>query len=192
MRYPIADDEPASKLDEVDETLVWELSRNSRISNAALAESAGIAPSTCYHRVKALQDAGVLQSFHAQIDLDAVGLPLQAIVTVRLHAQARDRVREYAHKAILLPQVLNLFYIGGQGDFLIHVACTSSAQLRDIVASRLSADPIVASTQTNIVFDHMVGVQYMDHVSGFSEVRKSIDGKPLWPPADPRVTRRDQ
>ncbi|CAN5559783.1 Lrp/AsnC family transcriptional regulator [soil metagenome] len=191
MRNPLAEDEPASRLDEIDEILVWELTRNSRISNAALAEAAGIAPSTCHHRVKALQDAGVLQSYHAQIDLGAVGLPLQAIISIRLHAQARDRVREYAHKAILLPQVINLFYIGGQGDFLVHVACTSSEQLRDVVAAKLSADPIVASTHTSIVFDHMAGVQYMDHVTGFRDVRRAIDETPLWPPADSRVSRRD-
>ena len=191
MRYPIADDEPASRLDEIDEVLVWELTRNSRISNAAVAEAAGIAPSTCHHRVKALQDAGVLQSYHAEIDLDSVGLPLQAIISIRLHTRARDRVREYARKAILLPQVLNLFYIGGPVDFLIHVACTSSSQLRDVVAAKLSSDPIVASTDTSIVFDHMAGVQYMDHVTGFRDVRKPIDDSPLWPPADPRVSRRD-
>lgn len=191
MRFPISDPQPASKLDEVDEILVWELSRNSRISNAALAEAAGIAPSTCHHRVKALQDAGVLQSYHAQIDLEAVGLPLQAIVSVRLHAQGRDRVRDYARSAILLPQVLNVFHISGQGDFLIHVACTSSAQLRDLVGTKLSSNPIVASTQTSIVFDHMVGVQYMDHVIGFGGVREAIDDHPLWPPADTRVSRRE-
>ncbi|MET8831739.1 Lrp/AsnC family transcriptional regulator [Streptomyces sp. NPDC004610] len=166
-------------MDAIDEILLWELARNARITNSALAEIAGIAPSTCHNRVKAMQDAGVIQSYHAQIDLEAIGFPVQALVSVNLRAQAREDIRTYAQRAILLPQVLNLFFIGGQHDFLIHVACTSTRQLRDFVATRLSMDPAVAGTQTNIVFDHMLGHQHMDHVSGLTHMRRSIeDGSP--------------
>ena len=162
------------ELDDVDEILIRELQRNARISNNALAALAGIAPSTCHTRVKALQDAGVIESYHASVNLEAVGLPIQAIVSVRLRSQARDQIRTYAQRAVLLPQVINLFFIGGPEDFLIHVACASISQLRDFVAAKLSMDPAVASTNTSIVFDHLVGVQHMSHVSGLAEVRREL------------------
>lgn len=162
-----------SGLDETDEQIVWELTRNARLSNKELAERVGVAPSTCLVRVRALQDQGVLRSFHAQPDLGALGLPIEAIVAVRLKAQARAQINTYARRVVTLPNVLNVFFLGGADDFLIHVACTSTAQLRDFVAAELSMDDSVASTQTNIVFDHLLGVEHMAPNGRWRDVRSA-------------------
>lgn len=159
------------QLDDLDEQILWELARDARLPNNELAKKLHVSPSTTINRVRALKEKGVLQSTHATIDLAAVGLPVQAVVSVRIHPQARRALKEYAKRVILLPPVMNLFWMGGPDDFLIHVLCTSTAQLRDFVAMNLSADPAVAAAQTNVVFEHLLGVQHMDHVSGFEEIR---------------------
>lgn len=141
------------RLDRLDERILWELSRDADVTNQALAERLHVAPSTTLARTKALRASGVLGRAHADIDYGAVGLPLQAIVAVRLRAQARPAIRSYAEQVIREPNVLNIYFLGGQTDFLIHVATTSPEQLRDFVAKRLSMDPAVASTETQIVFD---------------------------------------
>jgi DNA-binding Lrp family transcriptional regulator len=160
-----------ARLDELDEQILWELVRDARIPNNELAKRVHVSPSTTINRVRALKERGVLQSAHATFDMAAVGLPVQAVVSVRIHPQARRALREYAERVILLAPVMNLFWMGGPDDFLIHVHCASTAHLRDFVATDLSADPAVASAQTNVVFDHLLGAQHMDHVSGFAEVR---------------------
>ncbi|MCU1524061.1 MAG: AsnC family transcriptional regulator [Microbacteriaceae bacterium] len=93
----------------------------------------------------------MLRSYHAHPDWAALGLPIQAIVAIRLKAQARGVIDTYARRVITLPNVLNVFFLGGADDFLIYVACASTAKLRDFVAQQLSMDNSVASTQTNIV-----------------------------------------
>lgn len=159
-------------LDETDERIVWELTRNARLSNKDLAERVGVAPSTCLVRVRALQDAGVIRSFHAHPDWAALGLSVEAIVAVRLRAQARGQIQTYAQRVIALPNVINVFFLGGADDFFIHVACSSTAQLRDFVAQQLSMDTSVASTQTNIVFDHLSGIEHMGPGTGWAEARR--------------------
>ena len=161
-------------IDEIDERIVWELCREGRLPNKELAERVGIAPSTCLVRVRALHESGVLRSFHAQPDWASLGLPIEAIVAVRLKAQARAQVKSYAQRVITLPNVLNVFFLGGADDFLIHLACTSTGQLRDFVASELSMDNSVASTQTNIVFDHLIGVEHMQPGRSWSELRGAV------------------
>ncbi|MCU1438355.1 MAG: AsnC family transcriptional regulator [Naasia sp.] len=161
----------ANGIDEIDEQIVWELTRDARLSNKELAERVGVAPSTCLVRVRALQEQGVLRSFHAQPDMAALGLPIEAIVAVRLQAQARAQISTYARRVVTLPNVLNVFFLGGGDDFLIHVACASTAQLRDFVASELSMDESVASTQTNIVFDHLLGARHMAPGGRWRDVR---------------------
>lgn len=163
-------------IDEIDERIVWELCRDGRLPNKDLAERVGIAPSTCLTRVRVLQASGVLRSFHAQPDWASLGLPIEAIVAVRLKAQARAQITTYAQRVITLPNVLNVFFLGGADDFHIHVACSSTGQLRDFVATELSLDTSVASTQTNIIFDHLIGVEHMHPGGSWGEVRDAVPG----------------
>ncbi len=164
---------PHKELDVLDERILWALSRDARMSNAALAERLRVAPSTTLTRFRAMRESGVLRSTHAEIDYRAVGLPLQAIVAVRLRAQARPAVQTYAERIVALPNVLNIFFLGGQTDFLIHVVTASPEQLRDFVATRLSMDPAVASTETQIVFDWHRGLEHRSADGGFEQLRRS-------------------
>ncbi len=159
-------------LDGIDEHIVWELTRNARLTNKELADRVGVAPSTCLVRVRALQDAGVIRSFHAHPDWAALGLSVEAIVAVRLRAQARGEIETFAQRVIQLPNVINVFFLGGADDFFIHVACSSTAQLRDFVAQQLSMDTSVAMTQTNIVFDHLSGIEHMGPGAGWAQARR--------------------
>ena len=159
-------------IDPTDERILWELRRDAGLTNAALAALVGLSPSTTHARVRALRESGVLGAAHADVDLGALGLPLQAIVAVRLRAQARPAIKTYAEKVSRLPNVLNIFFLGGQTDFLIHVVTTSPAQLRDFVATRLSMDPAVASTETQIVFDW---VRTSGRAGDFGDLRDPIE-----------------
>lgn len=96
-------------------------------------------------------------------------------MSVRLRPQSRGDIKSYATRIIRLPNVLNVFFIGGPDDFLVHVACTGTEQLRDFVAHSLSSDLAVASTQTHIVFDHLFEPQYTRLISGFDDMRRRID-----------------
>lgn len=144
-------------LDETDRAILRVLVEDARTPNNALAEKVGIAPSTCLARVRSLRKRRILLGYHADVDLASVGLSLQAIVAVRLHAQARGDVRNYAQRVARLPRVLDVYFLGGADDFFVHLACASTAELRDFVAEHLSLDPAVSYTQTSIVFDHVRG-----------------------------------
>lgn len=164
--------EPRPALDELDEAILWELQGDARATNVMLADRLGVSTSTIVNRLRVLRERKVLLSSHASVDLSAVGLPIMAIVAVRLKPQARPELKAFAQRAILLPPVLNLYFLGGADDFLIHVAAASTDQLRDFVASELSMDAAVAFTQTHIVFDYLVGAQHPGEATSFREVRE--------------------
>jgi DNA-binding Lrp family transcriptional regulator len=142
-------------LDDVDRRLVRELLANARIPNNALAHRVGIAPSTCLGRVRALRERGVIRGYHADVDPAALGRPIQAMIAVRLQAHARGHIPDFMAKIAKLPEVLNVFFLGGADDFHVHIAATSTDNLRDFVVVNLSGDPDVALTETNLIFDHI-------------------------------------
>ncbi|WP_239003894.1 Lrp/AsnC family transcriptional regulator [Nocardia panacis] len=144
----------ASPIDEIDRILLDNLARDGRMTNNALAEAAGIAPSTCLGRVRALVERGIIRGFHADIDPAAVGRSLQAMVAVRVRTDARGQLAAFGDKMADIHQVLNVYFIAGADDYLIHVATADSDELRRFVLDHLSADPVVASTETILIFEH--------------------------------------
>jgi DNA-binding Lrp family transcriptional regulator len=165
-------------LDETDHRILRELARDARIANNALAQQAGIAPSTCLARVRALREHGVIRGYHADIDPAALGRPLQAMVAVRLQATARGHLRAFAAGMGRLPEVLNVFFLAGKDDFLLHVAAQSTESLRDFV-SELSASPDVAYTETSLIFEHVR--------ADMGWLARSSRGSPAWRLAPARL-----
>lgn len=144
-----------ASLDDIDRILLDELSRNARIPNNALAARANIAPSTCLVRVRSLIERGVLRGFHADIDPAALGQQLQAMIAVRVQANARHHLGQFAEQLATLDEVLDVYFIAGADDYLIHVATADSDGLRRFVLEHLSAHPAVASTETILIFEHL-------------------------------------
>jgi len=141
-------------LDATDRAIVRLLSAEGRMPNNALAEAVGIAPSTCLGRVRALVDHGVIRGFHADVDPASVGLGIQVLIAVRLQADARANIGTFARDISRLPGVMNVFFLGGADDFIIHAAASDTDALRDFVAEHLSRRPDVANTVTNLIFEH--------------------------------------
>ncbi|KQO62379.1 Lrp/AsnC family transcriptional regulator [Curtobacterium sp. Leaf261] len=159
------------RIDEVDERILWVLAADARIPNNRLAAMVGVAPSTCLTRVRALEEAGVIRGYAASIDASRLGFSIEAMVSVRVHAAARRELREFAKRLLRVPVVLDVSFLAGDKDFLVHIACTSTEQLRDFVADELSGDPSVATTQTNIVFERLVADR-TDQARSYAELRR--------------------
>ncbi|MCV7278527.1 Lrp/AsnC family transcriptional regulator [Mycolicibacterium flavescens] len=144
-------------LDDVDRRILTALHRDARLSNNALAEQVGIAPSTCHGRVRRLQDIGVIRGFYTDIDPAAIGLPLQAMISVSLQSNARGKIHSFIQQIRQRPQVMDVYFLAGADDFILHVAARDTDDLRSFVVENLNADADVAGTQTSLIFEHMRG-----------------------------------
>ena len=144
-------------LDAIDRAILVALSENARLSNKALAERVGIAPSTCLARVNALREAGVLLGFHAEIDLAALGRPLQAMIAVRLAVHAREQIDAFTDAVRELPGVLSVFHMTGVTDYLVWVAAADTQDLREFVVDHLATHPAVSHAETSLIYEHRRG-----------------------------------
>ncbi|PZS34328.1 MAG: AsnC family transcriptional regulator [Pseudonocardiales bacterium] len=152
---PLSPNNVRPVLDAIDRRILAHLAADARMPNNALAEVVGIAPSTCLGRVRALRESGVIRGYHADIDPSALGRPIQAMIAVRLQSHARGHITEFTAMVAALPEVLNVFFLGGTDDFLVHIAATGTENLRDFVVVNLSGNPDVALTETNLIFEHV-------------------------------------
>jgi DNA-binding Lrp family transcriptional regulator len=145
------------RLDDTDRAILEALSADARISNARLAERVGVAPSTALQRVRQLRAAGVLRGFHAEIDLAALGRPLQAMVAVRLTVHNREQIETFTTNVRQLPGVLTVFHLAGATDYLVWLAAADAQDLREFVVEHLASDPAVAHAETSLIYEHRRG-----------------------------------
>ncbi|MGP9780963.1 AsnC family transcriptional regulator [Arthrobacter sp. MYb229] len=143
------------QVDETDLAILVELHKDARLANNILAQRVGLAPSTCLGRVKALRTRGIIEGYHARINEKLLGVTVHAMISVVVAAQARDRMLHAAKNLADLPQVRDVFVLGGTPDLLVRVATRSIDELRTFVASHLGSNNAFSSTQTNIIFEHL-------------------------------------
>lgn len=148
---------PDTRLDEIDGLLIAELRADARLPNNLLAERVGIAPSTCSQRLRRLREVGAILGYHADVAPEALGLPIQAMISVRLQPSARSNIGDFTRRLAELPGVLNVYFLAGTVDFVIQVAAASPDGLRQFVTDHLSASREFATTETSLVFEHLRG-----------------------------------
>jgi DNA-binding Lrp family transcriptional regulator len=144
-------------LDDTDHALLRALVDDARVSNKDLAEKVGIAQSTCLARVRALREAGVIRGYHADVDPKALGHDLQAMIAIRLQPHARGAMAQFAAELSRRPEVLDVYFVAGADDFLVHVATAGTDALRRFVADALNRNRAIAGTETSLIFEHTRG-----------------------------------
>jgi DNA-binding Lrp family transcriptional regulator len=142
-------------LDAIDSALLALLQNDARRTNRDLAQALGIAPSTCLERVRSLRRRGLVVGYHAQVDLAAMGRPLQALIAVRVRPPNRAVIDGFRAFVEQLPEVLSVFVVSGGDDFLIHVAVRDTDQLQALVLDKLTRRKELADVRTSIVYEHM-------------------------------------
>ncbi|MGQ1795760.1 AsnC family transcriptional regulator [Kocuria sp. CNJ-770] len=148
---------PGPELDELDRRLLALLRENARMTNQALSETLGVAPSTCLARMKNLQRTGVIRRFTVEVEPRAIGRSIEALISVRLRPGARHLMSAFGEGLRSVPEVSQFFFLAGADDFLIHVTARDTDHIRQFVLEHLSSNQAVAATQTSLVFEHVQG-----------------------------------
>ncbi len=138
-------------IDDRDRRILTLLQEDSRISNADLAEKVGMSPSALWRRVRALEEAGVIQRYGAVVDPAAMGLGFEAIVHVHLTRHDPDRIVEFIRAVERSPEVQECYATTGQSDYHLRVLCADLVAYNQFLEGFLFRLPAVASAQTNVV-----------------------------------------
>jgi DNA-binding Lrp family transcriptional regulator len=124
------------------------LQRDSSRSIAELAELAGVSPSACHRRIKALEAAGVVIGYAAQIDPHKLGLKLQAFVEITLTSQSREAMDRFEAAVQDFDDILDCHLMSGNADYLLRVSAADLEQYDRIHRDCLARLPGVSSMRS--------------------------------------------
>ena len=139
------------RLDATDWRILKELQADGRITNVALAARVGLSPPPCLRRVQALERAGFIRGYHAELDLALSGFEIQAFAMVTLRAQGEAELREFENRLLTWPIVREAHMLAAEADYMLKCVARDMAAFQDFVLAELGTFPNVASVKTSIV-----------------------------------------
>ncbi|MBM9507813.1 Lrp/AsnC family transcriptional regulator [Actinacidiphila acididurans] len=142
-------------MDELDTAILRELQSDARKTNREVAAAVGVSPTTALDRTRALRKRGVIRGAVLDVDLAAIGRPVQALVSVRVRPPSRQVIENFRTWVATLPEILGVFVTSGNQDFILHVAVPDNTGLYSFVIDRLTERPELADVQTSIVYEHI-------------------------------------
>lgn len=137
-------------LDTTDWRILRELMANGRMTNVQLAQRVGITPPPCLRRVRALEEAGLIRGYHADVDQIALGYEMTVFVMVTLHSQAEADLHAFDNIVHGWPLVRESYMISGETDYMLKCIAPSMSMFQDFLINHLSATPNVASVKTAV------------------------------------------
>lgn len=150
----MATESKSTELDSIDRALLRALSANARTSGAALAQALAVSESTLSLRLRRLQTLQVIRGFRVDLDFNALGTSLQALVAIRLATHNRVQVDAFHEFSLHVSGVIGVFHISGADDFLLHVIASNAQDLRDNIIQRLIEQPAVARAESSLIFGY--------------------------------------
>lgn len=139
------------RLDARDLDILRALAANGRMTNAQLADVAGLSASPCWERVRKLQEAGVIEGVHARIALRKLGPHVSVFVTVELSDHTADAFRVFETAMGRYDQVMGCWALGGGYDYLLHIVARDIEGYQALLDEMLDAGIGLARYFTYVV-----------------------------------------
>lgn len=140
----------ANKFDPIDIQILRELQADGRMTNVELAQRVGLTAPPCLRRVRALEETGVITSYHAELDAVSLGFGITVFAMVSLRSQAESDLEAFESHVSALPEVRECYMLNGEIDFILKIVARDLQSFQRFLTSRLTSAPNVSSVKTSL------------------------------------------
>ncbi|MTI45340.1 transcriptional regulator, AsnC family [Roseibium hamelinense] len=132
------------KLDRIDRHILDVLQSDGRIANADLAETVGLSPSACLRRMRALEEAGVIDKYVALLNQRKIGRRMDVFVEISLIGQSNEVLEGFERAVARSAEIMECFLMAGDADYMLRVTAADPADFERIHREELARLPGVA------------------------------------------------
>ncbi len=136
------------KLDRIDRRILRDLQAEGRITNVELARRAGISAPPCLRRMRALEEAGYIRGYHADIDPERLEFGVMVFAQVGLTSQADSDLAAFESLIAGWPEVRECHMLAGETDFLLKIVARDWDTYNRFLTSQLTAAPNVSHVKS--------------------------------------------
>jgi DNA-binding Lrp family transcriptional regulator len=141
----------ATRLDPIDRMILAQLQADGRMTNVELARRVGISAPPCLRRVRTLEESGLINGYHAEVDARELGFEVQVFAMVGLDSQAETELRAFEERCRNWPLVRECHMLNGEVDFILKCVAPDLSSFQSFLTGDLLTTPNVASVKTSLV-----------------------------------------
>ena len=138
-------------MDQIDDKILHELTRDGRISNLELAEKVGLSPSACLRRVASLEKRGVIAGYRAVLNRPAMGVGFVAFAAVGLNSHTKASQQAFERAMEVAPEVVECHNITGSVEYLLRIEVADLPAYKSFHTDVVGTLPQVASITSYVV-----------------------------------------
>ncbi len=139
-----------SKLDKIDRKILRMLQGDGRVSNVDLAKSVGISAPPCLRRMRALEEAGYIKSYHAKVNAANMGYGVTVFAMVKLTSQAEPDLQKFEKRMRELPSVRECYLLAGDVDYVLKIVAKDWDDYQKLLTGELTTAPNVTSIKSSL------------------------------------------
>ncbi len=136
-------------LDALDKAILSALVRDGRLSQVELSERVPLSPTAVARRIKALEEAGVIEGYQARVNRQALGIHMTIFVEIALKSQNEELLASFEKAAAAAPSIVSCHLMSGENDYLITVMARDLADFERIHKEQLSRLPGVVRLKSS-------------------------------------------
>ncbi len=136
--------------DKFDRAILEALQQDGRVTNVQLASRVNLSESACLRRVRALEEAGVIDRYVALLSQQKVGLPGSVLVQIGLHREEERDLAAFEQAVRDIPEVMECYLMTGEFDYLLRVVVTDMADFERLHKDQLTRLPGVARVNSSV------------------------------------------
>ena len=139
---------PPNAFDRTDRAILAQLQEHGRTANVDLAETVRLSPSACLRRTKALEEAGVIAGYRAELDRIKLGLGLTVFVALRVQQHSRVTSRVIEDTLTAIPAVVACYVVSGEADFMVEAVVPDLAAYEELLLDQILAIEAVVDARS--------------------------------------------
>ena len=140
--------ENANKLDKIDYKILQILQESSKITNLDLSKRIGLSPAPTLERVKKLEQIGVIESYHAAINANEIGLSVRTFLMGTLAWHKPNALENFLAKVKTIEEVVECYIITGDSDFMMKIVCKDIPTYEKLIFKTISQIEEIERTKT--------------------------------------------
>ncbi len=138
-------------LDKIDLKILRILQENAKITNLQLSGEIGLSPAPTLERVKKLETAKLIQGYYTQVNEEALGIGVKAVIQITLARQLENAISNFKKEINKIPEIMECYQVTGNADYILIVLLKDIRDFENLISQRLSKVEEIGQMQTMVI-----------------------------------------
>lgn len=139
------------RIDKIDRIILDSLQKEGRITNVDLAKKAGISAPPCLRRVRALEDLGYIQSYHADVNATMLGYGVSVFAMIGLEDTSEKMLQTFINDVKEMDNIRECHMLAGDMDFMVKIVAKDWDSYQTFVTDTLLALGNVKTVKSSLI-----------------------------------------